>query len=38
MLRELQHRMKNNLQVIVSFLAMQGNTAANQGTRTAQPM
>jgi two-component sensor histidine kinase len=33
MLRELQHRMKNNLQVIVSFLALQGREATNEETR-----
>src|SRR5579871_3908638 len=33
MLRELQHRMKNNLQLIVSFLAMQGREAASEEVR-----
>jgi two-component sensor histidine kinase len=33
MLRELQHRMKNNLQIIVSFLALQGREAANEEVR-----
>jgi two-component sensor histidine kinase len=33
MLRELQHRMKNNLQLIVSFLALQGRETANEEAR-----
>jgi hypothetical protein len=35
MLRELQHRMENNLQVIVSFLAlsMSGHTSKRHGDR-----
>jgi two-component sensor histidine kinase len=33
MLRELQHRMKNNLQVIVSFLALQGRQSSNEEVR-----
>ncbi len=33
LLRELQHRMKNNLQVIVSFLALQRRQAAGEEAR-----
>jgi two-component sensor histidine kinase len=33
MLRELQHRMKNNLQVIVSFLSLQGRESASEEVR-----
>jgi two-component sensor histidine kinase len=33
MLRELQHRMKNNLQVIVSFLALQGRESTSEEVR-----
>ena len=33
MLRELQHRMKNNLQLIVSFLALQGRETASEEAR-----
>jgi len=33
MLRELQHRMKNNLKMIVSFLALQGRESSTEETR-----
>jgi two-component sensor histidine kinase len=33
MLRELQHRMKNNLQIIVSFLALQAREAPSEDVR-----
>ena len=33
MLRELQHRMKNNLQLIVNFLALQGRETASEEAR-----